>query len=417
MADVLGRQFTITDLGGRRRRLLATIHDQRYLASGFWSDVVEDFAADGVDGFARQANRMRHALRVAEDGTRRWHPRRDQAGQYVELGRPQYWTGSAWNNLPLGTPAVTGTGFVWDRPQFSLSLAHNWHRTKLEVVLKSSAAARRFRWPVSLQGLQWNQWRLLADGAPVAYVEPVRGWDANGAPVALSMGYAGGFLEVGGDLAGAAYPVTIDPTLTVQPDGAAGLDSYILSADSGSNRGTDAAGGIGEYFSGEIQRVLMAFDLTDLPADATIDGSTATLSTWLAQSGNNRADNNRTLTLHRLKVAWSESQVTWNVRSTGNNWQTAGATGANDYESTGIGSCAFATADSQYAQKDWAITASNKAALDLGYGWLLRSPSDDQDRYIICLSDHATAGYRPKLVVNYSEAAAGGKPWYVMGWQ
>jgi hypothetical protein len=32
-------------------------------------------------------------------------------------------------------------------------------------------------------------------------------------------------------------------------------------------------------------------------------------------------------------------------------------------------------------------------------------------------SDHATAGYRPKLVVDYTEGGATVKPWYVLGWQ
>ena len=74
-----------------------------------------------------------------------------------------------------------------------------------------------------------------------------------------------------------------------------------------------------------------------------------------------------------MKRDWVEAQVTWNIYSTGNSWQTAGATGANDYDSSAVGSGSFANTDSAYAEKTITFIPTNKPDLDLGYGWLLMS--------------------------------------------
>lgn len=130
--------------GAGHIRAEMTLHDQHYQdASGVWQEVNEALETDGVDGFSVKAGRMRHLLRGKGDGTRRWYPRRNVTNEYVEFGVPQYWTGSAWTNLPLGTPTRDGNTLTWGRPTYALSLTVNWHKLKLDVTLKTSAAARR----------------------------------------------------------------------------------------------------------------------------------------------------------------------------------------------------------------------------------------------------------------------------------
>ena len=50
------------------------------------------------------------------------------------------------------------------------------------------------------------------------------------------------------------------------------------------------------------------------------------------------SDNDRTIRVYRLKVPFVEGQATWNESASGVNWQSSGASGTNDRESTDIGS-------------------------------------------------------------------------------
>src|SRR5574340_367767 len=171
-----------------RMQALITIHDQ-YFNDGTGLVAVEEPARlDGVEGFARKADRMRHIIRYGDDGTRRWYPRRLILSEYVEFGRPEYWTGTQWNLLPMGQPTVSDTKLVWDRANYALTVQHNWHRVKLDVTLKSSAAARRIRWQVTLQGLVFNNWSLISqsDGKTVGYINKPTAEDANGKDVPIA---------------------------------------------------------------------------------------------------------------------------------------------------------------------------------------------------------------------------------------
>jgi hypothetical protein len=129
-------------------RLTATLHDQWYQdESAQWQAVDENVINSDVSGFAHMAKAMAHAIHAKADGARRWYPRRNVTTEYIEFGRPQYWTGSAWANVPLSTPTRTGSTILWDQTNFSLQASVNWHQVKLDVTLKNAAAARRIRWP------------------------------------------------------------------------------------------------------------------------------------------------------------------------------------------------------------------------------------------------------------------------------
>ncbi len=216
-----------------------------------------------------------------------------------------------------------------------------------------------------------------------------------------------------GDFAG----WTLDPTITLQPDGTAGMDAYLSAANPNTNY-NDAVLGIGEPIgsTGDNYRSPIKFDQSSLPSAAII--SSAVLSVWLSQAGNAIASNNRTGRVYRLKRAWVETQVTWNSYSTGNPWQTAGGFGALDCEQTDIGTCAFATTDANGSQHDFALTPTTKAGLDLGNGWLLKVDTETNDLYQLHSSDSATPANRPKLVVTYTVPPAGVfVPLWVMGFR
>ncbi|MBI4396135.1 MAG: hypothetical protein HY548_03500, partial [Elusimicrobia bacterium] len=214
MLDVVGRGRGVTffrdpSWAAGRKQAIFTIHDQNFVDEyGLWLAADESLVDDGLEGFALKVDRLRHKLRVANDGKRRWYPRRNVAGEYIEFGAPQYWSGTQWKALTLGTPSrPNAQTLLWDRTNFSFELITHWRQIKLNIVLKNSGAARRVRWPVSLVGLSWQNWSLIGgDGQSVGSVVPPWGTDANGTAVPILNSYSGGYVEFTADLSGLVYP-------------------------------------------------------------------------------------------------------------------------------------------------------------------------------------------------------------------
>lgn len=311
---------------------------------------------------------------------------------------------------PLGTNNVNGEALgengyrypeAWDGADLSFQVGghiirkaitlRSGHPTRFQFRLDSFAAFD----PATLSGPEFRIVNPTLDG-----------------PNGETIGMAWAVSEIGGykvltvDLPPGDYAGwVLDPTLTLQPAAADGVDTMLKEADA-TNYGTYTELWVGERKSVTlIYRSLIKFDLSTLPDTATI--TSCTLSTWLTYIGSQWADNNRTLRLYRQKRAWVENQANWNIWSTGNNWAAAGGFGADDCEQTEIGSCAFATTDAANAQKDWVLTPTTKAGLDLGNGWMLKADTEIDDCYVSASSDHATAANRPKLVVVYTEASTG----------
>lgn len=70
------------------------------------------------------------------------------------------------------------------------------------------------------------------------------------------------------------------------------------------------------------------------------------------------SDNARTFRTYRLKRNPVYNQCTWNIYSTGNNWSSAGAFGANDCEQTDIGTCSFTASETLNVYKEFSLTPS-----------------------------------------------------------
>lgn len=70
------------------------------------------------------------------------------------------------------------------------------------------------------------------------------------------------------------------------------------------------------------------------------------------------SDNARTFRVFRLKRNPTYNQCTWNIYSTGNNWQTAGGFGADDCEQTDIGTCDFTASETLDVYKEFPLSAS-----------------------------------------------------------
>jgi hypothetical protein len=125
--------------------------------------------------------------------------------------------------------------------------------------------------------------------------------------------------------------------------------------------------------------------------------------------------NNITVSAHAILAAnsgWLES-CTWNYADgAGASDRWAGDVGADggadagcsvsgtDYNAVAMGSALFAASEPAYTQHNFALNTAQMAALvAANYGICIRGGATTKG-YIT--SDHATAGYRPKLVVDYT---------------
>ena len=191
---------------------------------------------------------------------------------------------------------------------------------------------------------------------------------------------------------------TVDPTLTLQPDAAAGLDTQLRSAFPDTNYGTS----VGMYISCNAggttwYRILIQFDLTGIPSGSTI--TTATLSLYLADR-----DGTATYAMNRVlaAAAWTEAGATWNTRDGTNAWP--GSAGCNtsgtDYSSTALRS---GTLPGTLGEKSFSLDVPEFTLMwQSNYGLVYGISNVAAAYNYYYTSDYATAADRPKLVVDYT---------------
>ena len=194
---------------------------------------------------------------------------------------------------------------------------------------------------------------------------------------------------------------------TSQPDETSGIDTFLYSGAATTNYGTNP-----EIFVGELNSAaddyrcgLIKFDLSSIPASAHI--MSATLSLW---TSGDYCDTAHTLQLYRSLRAWVESQATWNIYSTGNNWGTAGSgNSTTDYDGANL-----------WASKSMANNVANNTEIQLIFnatglvelkkfidgtytnnGWLIYVDTWLNTTYGYHSSSVGTAGYRPKLTIEF----------------
>lgn len=196
---------------------------------------------------------------------------------------------------------------------------------------------------------------------------------------------------------------------TFQPAAAVGLDTYFNSFAPTTNYGTNVRLGVGEHPGiVAIARTWLKFSqLSDgtIPKGSIINS--ATLSLYVALDESN---NVRTLRVYRCKRVVVEAQATWNIYSTGNNWQTAGASGANDREAADIGSVSITHNPPIGTEYQITLAAAKiqemiEDGVFTNNGFILQVDTENADLIYYDSSDGVTAGERPKLVIVYTSPA------------
>lgn len=192
------------------------------------------------------------------------------------------------------------------------------------------------------------------------------------------------YIDLVADVEGLVYPIEIDPTVTIQPDGTAGKDATIHgNAFNGNYSGSNLEVG-GDTGGSDTYRSLIQFDLSAIPTGSSISAATMILLMWSQQSGIVS-----TIQLNEILQSWGETTVTWG------NQPTINATPTSTLQSIGVTNHNF---DVRTIVGEW--VSGNK----INNGLMLKNQSEStaSTRKSFRSSDTTSAGDRPKLSITYN---------------
>ena len=182
------------------------------------------------------------------------------------------------------------------------------------------------------------------------------------------------------------YPVVIDPTLDLQPDGAAGKDAQLVPIVPANNWGTREF--LTDNWGTVDARGVLEFDLSSIPAGSSV--SSATLTLWHHWNSEFTS-----MDIHAVTESWNENTVTWNTMP-------AHDPTVTDSHVPGSGSMQF---------EDWNVTsdvADWVAGTSSNFGWMLKSGSANMTAYYYSSDHNSVPERRPRLVVVYEAGGGGG---------
>lgn len=180
------------------------------------------------------------------------------------------------------------------------------------------------------------------------------------------------------------------------------IDSY--APYHATNFGSFAWMSVGEYVSLEYPKALISFDISAISSEAIIVKAVLQLTTLRAETPGN--------THYAYKLLhddWVEGEVTFEIRSTGVTW-TSGDFSASDYTVTN--GVSAVVPDDHLDTITWDITAIVQDALDsaikVNLVIILAGGETNYSQYFT--KEWSTAGYRPKLTVDYVFSVGGLNP-------
>lgn len=195
-------------------------------------------------------------------------------------------------------------------------------------------------------------------------------------------------------------------TNTYQPDDSTGLDTYLDQANPTTNYGGNATMTFGDVFvkSDGFEFPLLEFDISDITAGSTVTSASLDL---FAESVVTGGFDSRVQRI--VRSDWSESQATWNIYKTGNDWSTTGARhDGNDISTTNQVTFTATTGSGSFTISGLGTLAQD--ALDTRSGKfrfkLFPNFSGSSKYMTLTSSGGATSANRPKLTVNYTVPAA-----------
>ena len=190
-----------------------------------------------------------------------------------------------------------------------------------------------------------------------------------------------------------------------KPDSASGYDTYISSLNATTNYGTSALLACGEHNAAVASyHALIKFDIIGLPASAVVTAAKLVVTVLTDLSSNAR-----TFQVYRILRNWVQAEATWTIYSTGKNWGTLGALGAEDID-TGVvwGTCAFTATQVDGDEKTFDLNIVEMQKMVVGtytnYGFLLKNDTMLNDAYNLHSSNAIAANHykMPRLLIWYT---------------
>lgn len=188
------------------------------------------------------------------------------------------------------------------------------------------------------------------------------------------------------------------------------IDGRINQGSATTNYGSSSTGQIAKYGTGDENDILIAFTgLSNITGPVTV--TSITLGMNLSSHG---GGSSQTATIYRVLQNWVEAQFTWNIYSTGNNWNTAGASGSGtDRAASSSGTFTMGITDGVF---DTVTDNGGQLCTDVqnwingvnpNYGWILeRTDGSGDSTYRTYDMKDSSNTLRPYLDVTYTVGSA-----------
>ncbi len=177
----------------------------------------------------------------------------------------------------------------------------------------------------------------------------------------------------------------------LQPGAVSGEDAEIWDQAPNNNYGNAAETWVSSA-SNDKTRTLLRFNMGTIPAGARILGATLSLD---RQSGSG-AD--QPVSAHRIINSWSEDSVTWNLRETSTNWDTAGG----DFDNIAVATTPVGPVNQRYEWEIMPLVQGWVGGSYPNYGVALTAAIDGMPGERFYTSDHADPSRWPSLSISYA---------------
>lgn len=250
-----------------------------------WREIDTDLEARADSTWKHGVKSARFETVLADDGRRRFYPRRWITGEYVEFGALQYQRlNTTWATVPVGTMSRVANRLVGsDLTASRFEIGFNGRDSRTHLILKTATIARPIRWQVTLVGLTWDNGALVSqsDAARVGFIRPPYWTDASENPTRheIPWVYSGVYITLTPDFTGAVYPITVDPDYSIAAaadDGRVYSGSYLFNA-------TDTYVTVGNWYGYNCAW----FRFTNIVAAQGADCTTATLTVVCSTTSTN----------------------------------------------------------------------------------------------------------------------------------
>lgn len=185
-------------------------------------------------------------------------------------------------------------------------------------------------------------------------------------------------------------------------------DGRLIQATPTTNYGTSDAFDMIKAVSGQYTHSLIRFSgLSNISESVTVSSAILSLYHFNGTSV-------QTFSFRRLLRNWVESQATWNIYNTGNNWSTAGATSDGNDRSSDVSATLTNASSTGTYRNSGDLSADVESFINgdlINNGWHGERTGGQDDEFVVRFrSSNISDGQRPYLTVIYTESGGSSLP-------